>query len=163
MFNSSDLVTWDRAKTDIEWPGPNIDLARVYANDKYPTPSNLPNHRYIMTSEDGVWMTNNNKNGDLRPGWTTLTKEQASGGSHACPSVRYLPSDVHYYTICSGGKAVMLQRSRDLLAWEEHPSPFIQQSPNDTLVARNVMVSADENLRRAHANLSIANRTTQGP
>jgi len=162
VFNSSDLVTWERTKTDIRWSGPNIDLARVYPSDPHPTPSNLPQHRYVMTSEYGVWMTNNAGDGDLRSGWLTLDREQAHGGSLACPSVRYLPSDGYYYTI-SGGRHVMLQRSRDLLVWEQQPlnaaSPFIQASANDTLTASSVMISAADNLVRGYANLSTLNRS----
>ena len=163
MFNSSDLVHWDRTKTDIAWGGPNIDLARVYSSNQHPTPPNLPEHRYVMTSEKGVWMVNNNADGDLRSGWITLTKQQAHGGSVACPSVRYLPSDGYYYTV-SGGHQVILQRSRDLLHWEKpdpaDPAvPFIQASDNDTLVASGVMDSAASNLARGFANLSFGNRT----
>jgi len=162
VFNSSDLVTWERTKTDIRWSGPNIDLARVYPSEQHPPPANLPPHRYVMASESGVWMVNDAADGDLRSGWSTLNREQAHGGSLACPSVRYLPSDGYYYTI-SGGHTVILQRSRDLLQWEQQPvgaaAPFIQASANDTLTASSIMHSAAENLVRAHANLSIPNRS----
>jgi hypothetical protein len=54
VFNSSDLVTWERTKTDVAWSGPNIDIARVYPSKEHPTPPNLPKHRYVMASEKRV-------------------------------------------------------------------------------------------------------------
>ena len=160
VFNSSDLRTWTRRQTDVKWNGPNTDIARVYHSPDHPTPSNLPPHRYVMATERGVWAVNNNANGDLSTGWITLHSSRAHGGSLACPSVRYLPSDGYYYTV-SGGHVVELMRSKDLLTWETSKgpaSPFIQASPGDIRVASDIMHSAASNLRKGHANRSFPHR-----
>ena len=160
VFNSSDLKSWTRRQTDVNWNGPNTDIARVYHSPAHPTPANLPAHRYVMATENGVWAVNNNEDGDLSQGWITLPSSAAKGGSLACPSVRYLPSDGYYYTV-SCGHIIPLMRSKDLLTWEtaSGPSaPFIQSSPADILVASSVMKSAAENLAKGHANLSFPHR-----
>lgn len=145
-------------QTDVKWNGPNTDIGRVYSSPDHPTPSNLPPHRYVMATESGgAWAVNNNADGDLTKGWVTLTAAQAHGGSRACPSVRYLPSDGYYYTV-SGGNTIALMRSRDLLSWETASgpaAPFIQPSKDDVAVAEDVMDSAAENLCRGHADLSL--------
>lgn len=160
VFNSTDLKSWTRRQTDVAWNGPNTDIARVYPSPSHPTPSNLPPHRYVMATENGVWALNNNEDGDLSHGWVTLPSTAAHGGSLACPSVRYLPSDGYYYTV-SGGHTVALMRSRDLLSWETasgEAAPFIQPSTGDIQVASGVMRSATANLARGHANLSFPHR-----
>ena len=156
VFNSSDLVTWTRTKTDVDpkLGTPNTDIGRVYRG-AHPVPPNLPPHRYVMATESGrPWIVNNNADGDLTHGWITLSDKQASGGSHACPSVRYLPSDGYYYTV-SDGHVIYLQRSKDLLHWETASVNFVENSPGDVLTASSVMASAAENLRKSHANLSF--------
>lgn len=162
VFNSSDLKTWTRRKSDVAWSGPNTGMARVYPSAAHPTPPNLPPHRYVMATEKGTtWAVNNNADGDLSTGWLTLPAAKASGGSLACPAVRYLPSDGYYYTV-SGGNAISLMRSRDLLTWETASgpaAPFIQASAADIKVARNVMSSAAANLAYGQANLSFGNRS----
>ena len=66
MFNSSDLKTFTRRQTDVEWNGPNTDIARVYPSIDHPVPANLPPHRYVMATESGAsWAVNNNADGDL--------------------------------------------------------------------------------------------------
>jgi hypothetical protein len=78
---------------------------------------------------------------DLSRGWITLPPSKAYGGSEACPSVRFLPSDGYYYTV-SGGNTIPLMRSKDLLVWEKAsgPSaPFIQASAGDVQTASSVM------------------------
>lgn len=155
VFNSSDLVSWTRAKTDVDYSGPNTDIARVYSSPQHPVPPNLLPHRYVMATEMGQpWAVNNNLDGDLSHGWITLPTSNASGGAHACPSVRYLPSDGYYYTV-SGGHTVALQRSRDLLVWESASDVFIQPSPADVLVATSVMATSQSNLEVSHAVQSI--------
>lgn len=158
VFNSTDLVTWTRSKTDVNWNGPNTDIGRVYSSPGHPLPKNLPSHRYIMATESGsTWAVNNNANGDLTQGWITLSSEQAHGGSLACPSVRYLPSDGYYYTV-SGGSNIILQRSKDLLNWEKSlgsSAPFIRPSASDVQVATDIMATAAENLCNGYADLSI--------
>eukprot|EP00040_Diaphanoeca_grandis_P015097 m.76873 g.76873 ORF g.76873 m.76873 type:complete len:405 (-) comp24947_c0_seq1:283-1497(-) len=158
VFNSSNLLDWNRTETDITWSGPNTDIGRVYVSPKYPTPSNLPQHRYVMATEDGTWIVNNNADGDLTKGWSTLTKDKAHGGVLACPSVQYLPSDGYYYTV-SGGNVIPLKRSRDLLSWETAGLMFIQPSEDDVLTASSIMTSAAENLIRGNANLSFPFRS----
>ena len=160
VFNSSDLMTFTRRQTDVKWNGPNTDIGRVYDSPAHPTPANLPEHRYIMATEDGTWAVNNRADGDLSRGWTTLPAEKAHGGSLACPSVRYLPSDGYYYTV-SGGNIIPLMRSKNLLDWETAngtSAPFIQSSTGDIKVASSVMKSAAANLARGHANLSFPHR-----
>ena len=68
----------------------------------------------ISDSDTLRWAVNNNADGDLTHGWITLNSSRASGGSDACPSVAYLPSDGFYYTTSGGGR-IRLQRSRDLV------------------------------------------------
>ena len=115
VFKSSDLTTWTRRQTNVEWNGPDTDIARVYPSPAHPTPTNLPPHRYVMATEKGAaWAVNNNADGDLSHSWVTLPASEAYDGVEACPSVRYLPSDGYYYTV-SGGSKVPLMRSRDLL------------------------------------------------
>ena len=162
VFNTTDLMTWTRTKTDIDptLGTPNTDIGRVYAGP-HPVPVNLPPHRYVMATERGrPWIVNNNANGDLTQGWSSLPAAAAAGGVSACPSVRYLPSDGFYYTV-SGGHTVALQRSRDLLTWEasKTAAPFLQSSPADVRTASAVMASAADNLRRSSANLSFPNRS----
>merc|ERR1712060_426755 len=85
------------------------------------------------------------------------TSKQAHGGSLACPSVRYLPSDGYYYTV-SGGSNIILQRSRDLLNWERSAgssAPFIKPSASDVQVASDIMSTAAQNLCNGYADLSI--------
>ena len=80
VFNSTDLRTWQRHKTDVKWSGPNTDIGRVYDSPTHPTPANLPPHRYVMATEAGeTWAVNNNADGDLTSGWKTLSKSQAQG------------------------------------------------------------------------------------
>jgi hypothetical protein len=114
----------------------------------------------MATEKGSTWIVNNNRDGDLTRGWTSLPPTAAAGGSLACPSVRYLPSDGYYYTI-SGGHTVLLQRSRDLLVWEssKKAAPFLQASPADVLTATTVMSSAADNLRSSQASLSFPNRS----
>jgi len=157
VFNSTNLISWERTLTDVDpkLGTPNTDIGRVYPSSAYPVPANLPAHRYVMATESGTpWIVNNNGDGDLRTGWVTLSSDRASGGSLACPSVRYLPSDGYYYTI-SGGSKIVLQRSRDLRHWVRASEVFVQPSPADVMVASTVMSSAADNLRRSHANLSF--------
>ena len=194
VFNSSDLLTWTRRQTDVQWNGPNTDIARVYPSPSHPTPPNLPPHRYrlhsislfmlpliwrqfdkrriawsryVMATESGdTWAVNNNADGDLSHGWVTLPSSKAHGGSEACPSVRYLPSDGYYYTV-SGGNTIPLMRSKDLLTWETatgSAAPFIQPSSKDVLTASSVMASAAANLANGHGaralHLSASTHTT---
>jgi hypothetical protein len=163
VFNSSDLKTWSRFQTDVKWNGPNTDIARVYPSPAHPTPANLPAHRYVMATESGAtWAVNDNEDGDLSHGWTTLPASAAGGGVLACPSVRFLPSDGYYYTV-SGGSIIPLMRSKDLLVWEEAnctaSAPFIQSASGDIRVASSVMHSASANLARGMANLSFPHRS----
>ena len=52
-----------------------------------------------------------------------------------CPSIRYLPSDGHYYVL-TGGHNIWMLRSSDLQAWEQPASrPFIAPSAGDGAVA----------------------------
>jgi len=161
VFSTKDLSGWRRLQTDVQWSGANVGVGRVYAdnNRHSPRPSNLPPHKYIMATESGsYWAVNNNADGsDLSTGWSTLEPARARGGSKACPSVRYLPSDDYYYTV-SGGDTVDIMRSRDLLQWERssgNMSPFIQASAGDVQTASGIMSSAATNLVNGHANLSF--------
>lgn len=183
VFNSTDLLTWERSLADgITWSGPNTDIGRVYGpgeqeqqrrrqkqlprdggEQQRPAaanlPGNLPPHRYVMATESGdAWIVNNNENGDLRSGWVTLPPSQAKGGVEACPSVRYLPSDGYYYT-GSGGRKIVLQRSKDLLHWEQANRTFVEPSQNDTRVASEFMQSAAQNLENGNASLSFPYRS----
>lgn len=42
-FWSTDLVTWTRSRTDVNWSGPNTDVGRVYNS-----PPGLPPHRLVQ-------------------------------------------------------------------------------------------------------------------
>jgi hypothetical protein len=56
-FWSTDLVHWHRAQTDAQWSGPNVDVASVIGG---PRPdSHLPDHRFVMTTEDSRFLINN--------------------------------------------------------------------------------------------------------
>jgi hypothetical protein len=151
QFSSRDLLTWDYARTDVAWNGPNTDVARVYAPGR--PPPNLPPHRYIMITEGATFAVNNNADGDLTRGWVTLPAANASvpqcPEGCQCPSIRYLPSDGFYYVI-TGGHSVWLLRSKDLQTWEQPAAartPFIAPSADDGLVAS--IGGGPENVRRS--------------
>ena len=129
-YSSTDLLTWTRGKTNVNWSGPNVDVGRVYP----PSPAGLPPHGYVMATEKGTtWAVNNGTDGDLTKNWITLDSAVYKGGVVACPSVRYLPSDGYYYTI-SGGTHIHIQRSKDLKTWEESKNLFIVPSVEDVKV-----------------------------
>ena len=66
---STDLLTWHcPALTNVAWSGPNTATARV----RGPTHPSLPPHRYVMLTEGLSVAFNNNADGDLTKGWTTL-------------------------------------------------------------------------------------------
>eukprot|EP01060_Flectonema_neradi_P007605 TRINITY_DN15335_c2_g2_i1.p1 TRINITY_DN15335_c2_g2~~TRINITY_DN15335_c2_g2_i1.p1 ORF type:complete len:355 (+),score=53.78 TRINITY_DN15335_c2_g2_i1:56-1120(+) len=131
-WSSKDLINWTRFKTDANWNGPNVDVGRVYPS-KYQLSSPLPEHKYVMATEHGEWLINNNPTGNLATGWQLLDNSTFKGGVEACPSVRYLPSDGYYYTV-SGGVRVVLQRSRDLQTWERASVDFLAPDANDSHV-----------------------------
>jgi hypothetical protein len=155
LFETTDLKTFRRSQTDVQWNGPNTDIGRVYPSKKFPTPSNLPPHKYVLITENSNTMAfNNNADGNLTHGWVTRNFT-AKNGAHpeGCPSIRYLPSDGYYYVI-SGGNRIPLQRSRDLVTWETASgasTPFIIASASDTKTASGVMSSAHSNLVHGHA------------
>lgn len=134
-FWSDDLLSWQRARTDVAWSGPNTDVGRVYGS-----PPGLPPHRYVMITEGATFAINNNADGNLTTGWTTLGRSYGVPGCPEgcqCPSIRFLPSDGHYY-ILTGGHNIWLLRSPDLQHWEQPPSertPFIAPSLADGQVA----------------------------
>ena len=135
-FSSSDpgLQAWSRSKTDVAWTGPNTDVARVLGA----APPGLPPHRYVMITEGATFALNNDASGDLTKGWLTLNKTfgvpDCPEGCQ-CPSIRFLPSDGHYY-ILTGGHNIWMLRSADLRTWEQPASrPFIAPSAGDGAVA----------------------------
>jgi len=156
-WSSNDLTTWQRYQTDVQWNGPNVNVAMVVPG-KHALPSNLPPHKYVMATEAGhTWAVNNAADGNLSRGWITLPASKAKGGVLACPSVIYVPEDGYYYTI-SGGNHIPLQRSKDLLQWTAASEMFIRASEGDVRTASDMMSSAHDNLLRGHAyNQSIPN------
>ena len=161
QFSSRDLLTWDYARTDVDWSGPNTDVARVYA--RAPQPPNLPQHRYVMITEGATFAVNNNANGDLTTGWVTLPSANASvpqcPEGCQCPSVRYVPSDGFYYVV-TGGHNIWLLRSQDLRTWEQPAmrTPFLAPSADDGLVPS--IVGGPQNLERSNRWYAAHGRNT---
>jgi hypothetical protein len=66
---STYLITWHGpVLTDVAWQGPNTATARV----RGPTHPSLPPHRFVMLTEGLSVALNNNADGNLTHGWTTL-------------------------------------------------------------------------------------------
>lgn len=128
-----DLKSWTRTKTDVDWKGPNTDVARVFDS-----PFGIPPHRFVMITEGATFAINNDPLGDLTSGWITLNKTYGIPNCPEgcqCPSIRFLPSDGYYY-ILTGGHNIWLLRSKDLQKWEEPEiKPFIAPSIGDGVVA----------------------------
>ena len=119
-FSTLDLKTWNKSVALM--PGRstfNVDVTKgkngiyVMAAEQHPLPGAPPgsgwtSYFYMTASSD---MT----------GWKVLdTKTHVIGGpgTHgACPTIRWVPEDAHYYVI-SGGLSVYLDRSRDLSTWQ---------------------------------------------
>ena len=62
---------------------------------------------------------------------TRLPPLPAAQGLGACPAVKFLPSDQHYYIAFAGAPFVYLVRTRDFVTWEQPAQPFIQPSQDD--------------------------------
>ena len=78
----------------------------------------------------------------------TLPLLCAAGPLVGTPLRSCSPLPCRYYYTVSGGSAIPLQRSRDLLRWQKAPQTFIRPSSEDVLTASGVMASARDNLRR---------------
>ena len=138
----------------MPWSGPNTAVARVYNNSAFPPAVGVPEHRFVMATEDLTIGVNNNADGNLTQGWHSLGKR---GGGFACPSIAYLPSDGYYYVI-SGGHTVDLQRSRDLQTWEKAGEHFIQNGPADAQIT--ALVDGPTNIAHVpNASVSLENRS----
>ena len=154
-WSSSDLVTWTQHKTDVVWPDKckvdcdlktlagnstsnfNVDVARVRmaSGNASPGVQMLP-HKYVMVTNTGNLMVNNEADGNLTRGWYTMP---VGTGWFGCPSIQFLPSDGYYYVV-QGGKDVTITRSQTLFQADSGEcmrggGPFIQPSPADGQVA----------------------------
>jgi len=151
--------TWSRSRTDMAWNldghGANVDVASVLPPDS-PGTLGLPPHGYIMMTDRGTFGIRAADLGkDLTTGWQVLPPPVGTPGCPGgcqCPSIRYLPSDGHYYVI-SGGHNIWLTRSSDLVHWEiaGGRTPIIVPSPGDGIVAGQSVVGAPFNIQRADA------------
>jgi hypothetical protein len=171
-WSTRNLITWTRHKTDVSWPDEcrvrcdhaagnstrnfNVDVSRVRrATRKAPGVQVLPSHRYVMVTNTGNLMVNNQADGNLTRGWYTMP---TGTGWFGCPSIRYLPSDGYYYVI-EGGKDVTITRSKTLFQADSgermsRDEPFIQPSPADGLVAPVANFSASVTSSNASAMLA---------
>jgi len=136
-WRSTDLVNWERGRTDVNWTGTNVDVANV----RGPTPG-LPSHNFIMVTHLGYFFYFPGSELDFT-GWRALdhtrynTNDIPEMEALPCPSIRYFAP---YYYVIGGGLRVVLIRSKDLKNWEEQPDtirtfPLIERSADDGKIA----------------------------
>ena len=141
-WKSRDLVTWERAHTDVDWPTTanyNVDVARVYPSAL--RNASLPPMRYVMLAYDGTIWANDRADGELSVGWAALPRRvHAPPGLPGCPSIRFLPDDGYFYVVYSH-QYTHLVRSRSLFQADDGEQPtkgggyFITASPDDGKIA----------------------------
>ena len=174
-WSTRDLVTWTRRETDVSWPDRctvgcdqaagnstrnfNVDVARVRMEKAPSGVQVLPRHRYVMVTNTGNLMVNNQADGNLTRGWYTMP---IGTGWFGCPSIQFLPSDGFYYVI-QGGKDVTITRSKTLFQADSGErmsldAPLIRPTPADGLVAPFAKFSASVASTNASAMLADLRR-----
>lgn len=108
-ISSTDLVHFKASMALPDVGTCNTEVAKVSAS-----PLNLPPHRYVMILEPFMFKVNNNADGNLSYGWVDATGSKPPHAPSGGPSIRH---EGGYYYVITGGRTVMLCRSKDLGTW----------------------------------------------